>query len=114
MSPETVTPIPAVPPIPGVQSQKLDPSIPAKTTFQEDLVTLGQRKVNLVWEYTQSAIALMVIGANMVVGTYQGLMGAKAEYPIILSSSLFLVVGFYFSRTNHTKIGGVGQGDIGR
>ena len=114
MTPEMVTPIPPAPLIPGVQSQTFDPSVPAKTTFQEDLVTHGQRKVNLVWEYTQSAIALMVILSNMVVGTYQGLIATKMEYPIILSSSLFLVVGFYFSRTNHTKIGGVLSGDVGR
>lgn len=93
------------------QDQRRDPSLPARTTFQEDLTTLGQRRINLIWEYTQAAIAVMVIMANMIVGCYRGLMDnpARGEYPIILSSSLFLIVGFYFSRTNHAAIGGVGS-----
>lgn len=92
------------------QRQALDPSLPARTTFQEDLTTAGQRRINLVWEYTQSVIAGMVVLANMVVGVYDGLMppDRHSEYPVILSSALFLIVGFYFSRTNHAAIGGVG------
>lgn len=85
-------------------------SLPPKTTVQEDITTAGQRRINMIWECTQSVIAIMVILANMVVGTYQGLVlgDKRPEYPIILSSSLFLVVGFYFSRTNHAAIGGIG------
>lgn len=83
--------------------------MPAKTTFQEDLTVAGQRRVNLIWEYTQATIALMVILANVIVGAARGLgYGGPSEYPIILSSSLFLIVGFYFSRTNHQAIGGIG------
>ena len=92
----------------GVQSQSGDPSIPAKTTFQEDLVTAGQRKINLIWEYTQSVIASMVVLANMIVAVYDGIYQNGVQYPTILSSSLFLVVGFYFARTNHSAIGGIG------
>lgn len=85
-------------------------SLPPDTTLQEDLTTAGQRRINLVWEYTQAAIAIMVVLANMSVGTVHGLgYGTDTEYPFILSSSLFLVVGFYFSRTNHAAIGGVGD-----
>ena len=92
-------------------------SLPPKTTEQEDLTTAGQRKVNLVWEYTQAVIAGMVVLANMIVGVFDGLtpqcgsLGTNVchgEYPVILSSALFLIVGFYFSRTNHAAIGGVG------
>jgi len=82
------------------------------TTLQQDLTTAGQRRINLIWEYTQAAIAIMVILANVIVGAARGLgfagPGATEEYPLILSSSLFLIVGFYFSRTNHAAIGGVG------
>ena len=87
------------------------PSLPPKTTSEEDLVTLGQRRINLIWERTQSLIAVIVVLANMIVGTYQGLIVTEkhVEFPVILSSSLFLVVGFYFSRTNHAAIGGVGK-----
>lgn len=93
-----------------VQSQEVDPSMPAKTTFQEDLVTAGQRRVNLVWEYTQASIAIVVVLANMIVAVYTGLLmeDKKVEFPSVLSNTLFLIVGFYFSRTNHAAIGGVG------
>ena len=79
-----------------------------KTTLQQDLVSAGQRKVNLIWEYTQSAISMMVVIANMVVATYHGLSKEHSEFPPVLQNTLFLVVGFYFSRTNHSAIGGVG------
>ncbi len=80
------------------------------TTLQEDLTTAGQRKVNLIWEYTQSIIAIVVVAANMTVAVWRGLGqgNTDTEYPVILSSALFLIVGFYFSRTNHAAIGGVG------
>jgi hypothetical protein len=95
---------------PNVQTQSTDPSMPAVTTFQEDLVAAGQRRVNLVWEYTQSAIAVIVVLSNMIVAVYDGIVGRGLnDFPVILSSSLFLIVGFYFSRTNHSAIGGVGK-----
>jgi len=92
-----------------MQVEVEETSLPPQTTRQEDLTTAGQRKVNLIWEFTQSSVAIMIIGANMVVAVAQGLgLTKNHEYPIILSSSLFLVIGFYFSRTNHAAIGGIG------
>jgi hypothetical protein len=79
--------------------------LPPKTTAQEDLVTAGQRKVNLIWEYTQSVIALLVVGATMV----KAFMTVSGEQiPTIMAVAFGTVVGFYFSRTNHAAIGGVG------
>jgi hypothetical protein len=105
--------IPILPVVPGVQLQTGDPSVPARTTFQEDLVTAGQRRINLIWEITQAIIAMMVVLASMIIGVYDGvhkvqLLEQPPTFPVILSSSLFLIVGFYFSRTNHSAIGGVG------
>lgn len=75
-----------------------------------DAVAQGQRRVNLIWEYTQALIAVSVVIANLVVGTVVGLNPqAKGEVPPMLTNALFLVVGFYFSRTNHTATGGVGR-----
>lgn len=79
------------------------------TTEQEDITTAGQRRVNLIWEFTQASIAIMVVLANMVAGIYYALSGIKDNIPAVLSSALFLVIGFYFSRTNHQAIGGVGK-----
>lgn len=71
------------------------------TTEQEDIVAEGQRRVNLIWEFTQASIAVMVTLA--VIGT--AIMEVD-NVPII--NAFFLVIGFYFSRTNHQAIGGVG------
>lgn len=79
------------------------------TTEQEDVVTAGQRRVNLIWEFTQAAIAIVVVVANMFAAVYNVLQNRAVDVPMILSSSLFLIIGFYFSRTNHTQIGGIGQ-----
>jgi hypothetical protein len=84
------------------------PPLPPKTTEQEDITTAGQRRINLIWEVTQAAISIMVVGANMMVGAYDGLYQNHSEFPPVLSSALFLVIGFYFSRTNHAAIGGIG------
>jgi hypothetical protein len=101
-----VAPLPA-PPIQKQQDQTVDPSIAAKTTFQEDLTTAGQRQVNLIWERTQAAIAIMVVVSAMVSGVVA--MMYTREIPTILSVAFGMVTGFYFSRTNHAAIGGVGR-----
>ncbi len=102
----------------GIDSPVPAQPLPPKTTEQEDITSAGQRKINLVWEYTQAIIAGLVVLANMIIGVFDGItpqcggLGANichGEYPVILSSSLFLIVGFYFSRTNHAAIGGVGS-----
>jgi hypothetical protein len=86
------------------------PPLPPNTTHQDDLVIAGQRKINLIWEVTQAVIAVTVVLSNMIVGTYQGLHGVSGfVMPPILSNSLFLVIGFYFARTNHTNTGGIGR-----
>jgi hypothetical protein len=58
---------------------------------------------------TQALIALAVVAANLAVGVHVGFYGKPGdEVPSMLTNSLFLVIGFYFSRTNHSAIGGVG------
>lgn len=88
---------------------KSSSSLPADTTEQQDITTAGQRRVNLIWEYTQSFIAIIVVLANMTAATFNVFQGKDIDVPMILSSSLFLIIGFYFSRTNHQAIGGVGK-----
>lgn len=77
---------------------------PALKPFPLAVVTAPLPRVNLIWEYTQAAVAIIVVAANMIVGTYQGIYNTAATFPPILSSALFLIVGFYFSRTNHAPI----------
>jgi hypothetical protein len=115
---------PVMPPSAPVQVQQIqasDPSLPAKTTFQQDLTTAGQRKINLIWEYTQAVIALLVVVTTMVSGLYgmiqptvtigTGLTSVQmpVQIPTIIGVAFGMVTGFYFSRTNHAAIGGVGE-----
>jgi uncharacterized membrane protein YqgA involved in biofilm formation len=77
------------------------------TTEQEDITTAGQRRVNLIWEYTQAIIALLVVISTMVAGI-ESVFHPNTQIPTILSVAFGTVVGFYFSRTNHQAIGGIG------
>jgi hypothetical protein len=107
-------------PVQTQQGQELDPSLPARTTFQEDLTTAGQRKVNLIWEYTQACIAVMVVITTMVAGIYSmfrptvtvgaglNVIQVPMQIPTIIGVAFGMVTGFYFSRTNHAAIGGIG------
>lgn len=72
------------------------------TTTQQDLTVAGQRKINLIWEVTQAGIALMITAA--VIYT---MITSKANEQV--SNAFFLIIGFYFSRTNHQAIGGIGD-----
>lgn len=90
------------------------PDEPAKatTTQEEDRKTAGQRDINRLWESTQARIAQAVVGANIIyVFTVPFLPQSQPAGALLLSNAFFLVIGFYFGRTNHTKTGGVGGTD---
>ena len=77
-------------------------SLTPTTTYQEDLVTQGQRTINLIWECTQGLIAILITVAIIYCAVN------KIQSPE-LTNAFFLIVGFYFSRTNHSAIGGIGK-----
>ena len=81
-------------------------NVQSVTTSEEDRHTAGQRRVNLIWEYTQAGVAILVTLAT-IVGVLQlgGVMGSDT-----LTNAFFLIVGFYFGRTNHQRVGGVTLG----
>jgi hypothetical protein len=84
-----------------------------------DLGSYGKRRVNLIWERTQAIIALSVVEISLVVGAFMvvrdsygpvslpaaGSPGSLAF--VFLASVANLVIGFYFGRTNHERMGGV-------
>lgn len=99
-------------------------SLAPTTTEQEDITKEGQRAINLIWETTQSRIALLVIRVALmsngfvvvsliVLGiVYKVEINATIVAVIVASLASIntisgIVIGFYFSRTNHQKIGGV-------
>lgn len=79
------------------------------------LRTEGQRRINLIWEVTQSVVALSVTVATLFVSAKLALSedGQQSAF-LLLSNVFFLVLGTYFSRTNHVRIGGVGKEQAGR
>ena len=86
------------------------PALRTSTKEYREHIVRGQQRVNILWERTQAFIAVVVVIANMAVGVHIGFSGSKdTAAPPILSNGLFLVVGFYFSRTNHERVGGVGE-----
>ncbi len=82
-----------------------DSPLPANTTAQEDIVSAGQRKINLIWEATQSTISVLITVAVIYCAITKNLNET-------ITNAFFLIVGFYFSRTNHSAIGGVGPKPI--
>lgn len=70
--------------------------------------TAGQRKINDVWEYTQALIALSVV-LTTCVGIFIGRVIEKGAgtlpFPPEWWTILGLVIGFYFGRTNHARVG---------
>lgn len=86
---------------------------PPKTTTEENRHALGQRRINLIWEGTQALIALSVIwgaiGAAIWITLYDT-MNRLMSF-LFLSNVVSIVIGFYFGRTNHQRVGGV---DVGR
>lgn len=92
-----------------------DKNIAPNTTAADDLVTHGQRKINLIWETTQAIIAIMVTAATLFVSAKLALKdNPETAAFLLLSNAFFLVVTAYIVRTNHSKVGGVKPGDIGR
>lgn len=92
-----------------------DKNIAPTTTEAEDLVTHGQRKINLIWEITQAIIAVLVTAATLWVAANLALKDKPETAAfLLLSNAFFLVVTAYLVRTNHSKVGGVKPGDIGR
>ncbi len=85
------------------------------TTAEENRKTEGQRKINLVWELTQAFVAIAVTLATLYTSVALALRDKVSDASfLLLSNAFFLVIGFYFGRTNHQRIGGIGSNEIGR
>lgn len=95
--------------------------LPPTTTTEQNTVTAGQRAINLIWERTQSQIAKVTVYSNnaLNVAVIVSVIWADrkmdpAFIALILAAMASInqlsgiIIGFYFSRTNHSAIGGVG------
>lgn len=97
------------------------------TTEEQDKVREGQRTVNLIWERTQRAIAIFSVFSGIAINALViGLIMALAREMTVNQLAIIsmclqfinltagIVIGFYFSRTNHTKTGGVAENQQSR
>lgn len=112
--PKTVGELPVVIPVkaspPKVIVTDGVANLPPDTTAAEDLVTSGQRRINVLWETTQAIVALMVTAATLWVSGNLALQGrGDTAAFLLLSNAFFVVISTYLTRTNHTKTGGVGH-----
>jgi hypothetical protein len=97
-----------------VVDRRTDPVLPPTTTREEDRHSAGQRDINRTWEYTQRLIALSVTWVSLSVAAWLAIMGATESVQTAALVFVFgvanLVIGFYFGRTNHQRVGGVQEG----
>lgn len=94
----------------------------AHSEDEESLRAKGQRWTSILWETTQATIALLVTGTGMYTAAQLALRNdeeANAKSMaitafLLISNTVFLVIGFYFGRTNHQRVGGVGGDQTGQ
>lgn len=105
----------------GIVTKGTGATLSPTTTEAQDAVSEGQRRINLIWENTQSRIALMVVTAGVLLNsivvflvvlfnrevsvTQLSLISICLQF---INLTVGIVIGFYFSRVNHQAIGGVG------
>lgn len=77
------------------------------TTIEEDKHSASQRKVNLIWEVTQGAVSIVVTITACAVAIILIFRNEYTSAMQLISSMVFLVLSFYFARSNHTNVGGV-------
>jgi Na+/phosphate symporter len=91
------------------------PVMAPTTTSEQDRHSYGQRRINLIWEGTQAVIAVVVTMATLYVASQLALKGSgETAAFLLLSNAFFLVIGFYFSRSNHNRINDLAQDRPGR
>lgn len=101
---------------------------PPTSTQEDSKVVEAQRETSRMWETTQMKIALWAVVGGFVVNAlvttvmlvvvlnklFKSEAVSNLEFAILMtvlgniSGTSGIIIGFYFSRTNHTKVGGPG------
>jgi hypothetical protein len=90
-----------------MQSASVRP-MPPTTTAEDDLRTAGQRSINETWETTQAQIAKAVMFTTCILILAKSLViPLLASIDVVVPAEWWtvvgLVIGFYFSRSNHQR-----------
>lgn len=87
------------------------------TTTEEDHHRVDQHLINAAWKSTQRLIALSVTWVSLGMAAWLSILGATESVQTAALVFVFgvanLVIGFYFGRTNHQRIGGIGGDSSG-
>lgn len=85
-----------------------------RVSDETSLRTSGQRKINLIWEVTQAIVTVMVVGATLYIAGRLAISDStdRTVAFLLLSNAFFMIVTFYYQRTNHIRTGGVGGRDV--
>lgn len=63
----------------------------------------------MIWERTQASIAIVIVIANIayifLLLFFRDVTNAATNAATLLGNGFFLIVGFYFGRTNHARMG---------
>lgn len=87
--------------------ERAEATLEKEADRQRRIVRSGrQAKINFIWEFTQSYVAVMVVTATAL-GVFIGriLQNNPTPYPSEWWTIVGLVIGFYFGRTNHARMG---------
>jgi len=78
----------------------LQPSTTSSTPGEDARLLAASRmnKINSLWEYTQAILAITLTLATI----YAATISTQTESET-LKNALFVVLGFYFGRTNHSR-----------
>lgn len=113
-------------PVPSrIAAQKAEQSETSLRTegqrVETSLRSEGQRNISMIWEVTQQRIALMTVGGGMMLagvivvgGQWLGLTNdVRIAAFMFVAGAANLVIGFYYGRTNHQRVGGPGGDEAG-
>lgn len=93
---------PIVPPTEAAQEV-----LATRLSEAEMLAVERHQKINLIWEYTQAYVAVLVVTTVLITACYIAITTAedsKRDVALAFMIGLTnLVAGFYFGRTNHTR-----------
>lgn len=101
-------------------TEPIEPGTRSPSQLEDSLRSAGQRRTSILWETTQKDIALTVIrvtivcaAAGALAGRWLGIEpGARMAAFGFLYGVANLVIGFYFGRTNHQRVGGPGGDEV--
>lgn len=71
----------------------------AKAVVEAEMISAKRaNSINYMWEVTQAFLAVSLTGA-----TIYSALSSDGIVPETLTNALFVVLGFYFGRTNHSR-----------